>query len=403
MQNAARQDKYYFGLDHWVEPHDYEANKLFAFYSYLLAMGEKSFFTIHKGVPYNVPTVDRTFDLELGRPLAEMEMLFGHAPENLNPEFSVNLLKNGSFEQEDQDWNEFVRNGSIDFDIDPTQALSGGSSLRAEVKSGGSSGGKYQNVNLKPNTVYTLSSWIKNQNLVGTPRMFVQTIDSVVDNQTSITHHLSRGNDWAQNFNVLKTGPSPDTNVVYGAHIAGGESGRVWFDDIRLVEGIPIFTRAFERGVVFVNPTEHTAKVTFTTTLGSPTGQAINQITLGPKEGTHLFVLGFEPPPQPDPEILDHLPKIGKFLNPFYPREEDLVIPLNLQPDETVTAANVYVPVTWQKVREIQVDSFNRLIWNGMNKEGYHVVPGTYYVQIKTSTGFSRMFGVSVSPRPLIR
>jgi hypothetical protein len=154
-----------------------------------------------------------------------------------------NLLLNGSFEDglyspdgSPFGWTHNAYSSQAVFVWDDTQAHTGSRSARI-VNWFYNDSAWIQTVNVRPDTTYLLSGWIKTQDVSHT--------DSLVDAGANLcmygTWTRSQGlfgtNDWTYVTLLFNSGSS--AQITVGARLgywAGGSSGSVWFDDLELRE-----------------------------------------------------------------------------------------------------------------------------------------------------------------------
>jgi mono/diheme cytochrome c family protein len=103
-------------------------------------------------------------------------------------------------------------------------------SLHLEGKDGFTEKAMVTKADLKPNTYYRLTAWIRTEGLHG--RAFI------VDRAHGAANApLSGTADWREVTLLFNSGdiPRADLHLVYAA-----EKGKVWFDDVRLIEMLPL-------------------------------------------------------------------------------------------------------------------------------------------------------------------
>jgi len=112
-------------------------------------------------------------------------------------------------------------------------------------------------VNLKPHTTYTLSAWVKTEDLEGGEgaQIYLYDFEAAQTGGISIVFHGT--NDWTyvtQSFTTADDTWGRVTFRVYGA------TGTAWFDDVRIVEGLfadtILYQRRFTNALVLVRPAE---------------------------------------------------------------------------------------------------------------------------------------------------
>jgi mono/diheme cytochrome c family protein len=84
---------------------------------------------------------------------------------------------------------------------------------------------------LKPNTSYRLSGWIKTAGLIGRGRALLSERERKVESAA-----VGGTTDWREVDTVFNSGASPQTDISISFNARAGEA---WFDDIKLTEMIP--------------------------------------------------------------------------------------------------------------------------------------------------------------------
>jgi len=112
-------------------------------------------------------------------------------------------------------------------------------------------------VTLKPNTAYTLSAWVKTEDITGGRQGAELYLHDFEDAQGGTTILLQGTNDWTQVSQIFTTGDDTWGRVTFRVY---GATGTVWFDDIRIVEGVfadtILYTRRFSNALVVVRPSQ---------------------------------------------------------------------------------------------------------------------------------------------------
>ncbi len=189
---------------------------------------------------------------DLGEPLGPYYLL-----EELDAADDVgaaNLLPNGGFEQIDTDNNPVGWTIAKPIALDREVKRSAAASMRITSESRSINNINKVSVQLKPNTSYTLIAWAKTDNVSGAPGAQVYPYD--FEGASSGNMMTWTGTeDWKEQRLVLQTGDDGEGRInlrMYGA------SGTVWFDDVRLLEGIAVrrqvFARNYSKGLVLVKP-----------------------------------------------------------------------------------------------------------------------------------------------------
>jgi len=106
----------------------------------------------------------------------------------------------------------------------------GAASLHLEGKGGFTEKAMVLKADLKPNTYYRLAAWIRTEDLHG--RAFI--VDRA---RGAEIPPLSGSSDWREVDMLFNSGdiPRADLHLVFAA-----EKGKAWFDDVRLIEMLPL-------------------------------------------------------------------------------------------------------------------------------------------------------------------
>ena len=160
-----------------------------------------------------------------------------------------NLIKNGSFDIDDSglpaEWK--IRrysgpNRDVEYTLEtnPDHVRSGSHSLRISSKAGHDTS-LFQPTELKPDTEYRLSGWVKSQGLKGARGAQFNIHEHQPNGRTGA---VDGDSDWTGVQARFRT-PSNRTkftlNALYGGW--GRGTGTAWFDDVELVEMIPLKSR----------------------------------------------------------------------------------------------------------------------------------------------------------------
>lgn len=146
------------------------------------------------------------------------------------PTTSTNLLTNGSFEQGATGWS---LNTST---IDTTGGQSGNNSLKAV---GPADVYTRQNIDLKPNTSYTLSYWIKTNNItgIGATMRYVQLLPATsILLQPPAVPYVTGTSQWTKYTGTFTT-PANYTGGRLDAQYKLLAGDTAWFDNVELCEG----------------------------------------------------------------------------------------------------------------------------------------------------------------------
>jgi hypothetical protein len=163
-----------------------------------------------------------------------------------------NLLVNSDFEQGETEWR-FGQSSAADFQIVTDEVHDGSNAVRAIADGDGSSVQYNRTINLEPNTQYTLSGWIKTQDISGGGwaaggvclRLYGTSIpDFTVHEGGSkngdyiFTDHLGGTNDWTYVHVAFTTAEDPPGGLTLTV-CADGSSGTAWYDGIALLPSGP--------------------------------------------------------------------------------------------------------------------------------------------------------------------
>jgi hypothetical protein len=163
-------------------------------------------------------------------------------------------LTNGGFEQVDADGNPAGWTIAKPMSLDGNVKRLGAVSMRitSDTRSVNNINKNY--VQLEPNTNYTLIAWAKTDNVSGEPGAQVYPYEfEGADPHSKMTWTGTK--DWSEQRVVLRTGDDGEGRInlrMYGA------TGTVWFDDVRLIEGVAVrrqvFARHYAKGLVLIKP-----------------------------------------------------------------------------------------------------------------------------------------------------
>jgi len=255
-----------------------EEKRIYALARYYLISNNCTYFSYQDARDYGRPE-NYWFDaikFNVGKPLGDFYFIPSEDAQNLNQN---NLIKNSGFEETENNeiknwkklewWSQnFAYNSEILSGSKAVKVYSTGENMET--------GGIYQSLELKPNSVYSFSARIKTENLESRPIEWITNLGAEVNPGATIYFNIPESQG-----NVYYNGPGPGThdwttisgsfrtgNNVDGSYIAlmiYNGKGTAWFDDVSLVEGsLPetagIFAREFENALVLVRPEQFSEK-----------------------------------------------------------------------------------------------------------------------------------------------
>ena len=216
-------------------PVSHERDKMFGLATYLLAHGRFTYFGFGRH-PYAGATKlwFEAMRTDLGEPVGPY-YLFEEA-DAADDAGRVNVLSNGGFEQVDADGNPAGWTIAKLVTLDRDVKRSGAASMRITSDTQSVNNINKIYVQLKPNTNYTLIAWAKTDNISGKPGSQVYPYEfEGAGGQTMMTWTGTK--DWKEKRVVFQTGDDGEGRInlrMYGA------TGTVWFDDVRLLEGVAV-------------------------------------------------------------------------------------------------------------------------------------------------------------------
>ncbi|MEI8011076.1 MAG: LamG-like jellyroll fold domain-containing protein [Candidatus Omnitrophota bacterium] len=284
---------------------------LYALARYYMTAFDNTYFCFQDPSHYATPWVD-WFDAigyDVGLPQGDF-YIFSRIRDNYPNPPPVNILNNASFEDsnvvlstgDSADWLARGLAGSVTIS-DTSEA--GARALRIDADDSHTNySTQYVYPRIKPNTTYTLSGWIKTEN-INSSNNFAAAIyiyGGVPDVAGTSTAGVSGGtHDWTFVSTIFKTGNNPGSgaDLPHAARVYAvnrGTSGTAWFDDIRLEEGeYPlslVLARNFTKALVLLRPMPYAS----TNDMGDTTSAALdlegyyqplnNDATLGPVTNT---------------------------------------------------------------------------------------------------------------------
>lgn len=282
-------------------PVSYERDKMFGLATYLLAHGGFTYYGFGRHGYANVTKLWLGFEAmryDLGEP-TEPYRLFAKVERGGGVD-AANLLDNGGFEAGDAGDNPTGWQVAEPVELD------------RDVKHGGTCSAKIlsanpiinninkQYVRLKPHTSYTLIAWAKVEKVEGSPGAQVYPYEfKGAKGGGMLTWKGTR--DWTERRMVFKTTDDAEGRINFRMY---GATGKVWFDDVRLIEGVAVaesvYAREYAKGLVLVKPytgasfaddtrTTHQLPGTFRPLRADGSlGEAISHVTLRSAEAAIL-------------------------------------------------------------------------------------------------------------------
>lgn len=237
-----------------VEGVSSERDKIFGLATYYMAHGDYSYFGFGSH-PYRHVTKQwfEAIEHDVGEPEGEYYLL--SQTERSTVTSAPNLLVNGDFEVA-TDRNKPKRWQLIEpVELESTTRHSGGFSAKIASDSRQINNINRQYVTLKPKTTYTLTAWIKTDNLVGNPGAGVYPYEFDEAKGAGAAIAVTGTTDWTRHRQVFMTAEDGEGRINFRIY---GATGTAWFDDLELVEGAvfteTVFARNFSKGLVLVRP-----------------------------------------------------------------------------------------------------------------------------------------------------
>ena len=168
-----------------------------------------------------------------------------------------NLLRNPGFETDnDNDGNPDHWVAYEPVEVSDESPRSGRRCAKVTKTDSSDFGFNKQYVTLEPDTFYTLSGWIRTENVTSAvgAQIYAYEFDDMAGKGISLTMAGTRG--WTFLCQVLKTGSDVKGRVNFRLMRT---TGTAWFDDLSLVKGVyasaKVLARDFEKALVLVKPT----------------------------------------------------------------------------------------------------------------------------------------------------
>ncbi len=235
-------------------PIDLDRDAVYGLAAYYLCAGDRSYYGYGRH-PYGRATTwyFPAIEFNIGEPRGPFEKI---VLEHDSAAEGENLLPNGDFEiDEDGDGlpDEWETARPLAFDEEVVH--SGARSVRIDSDDVTINNINKGYVTLAPNTIYTLTGWMKTEDVAGGQGAQVYLYDFEGAQTGGISIIMHGTNDWTQVRQVFRTGDAPEGRVTFRIY---GSTGTAWFDDLALVEGAAtehiIFARRFANALVLVRP-----------------------------------------------------------------------------------------------------------------------------------------------------
>jgi len=235
-------------------PIDLDRDAIYGLAAYYLCAGDRTYYGYGRH-PYGQATTwyFPAIEFDVGAPqgpFARVVLDDGAQAEG------ENLLPNGDFEVDDDgdglpDGWEIIPPVTFDEEV----VHSGARSVRIDSDDPTINNINKRFVTLKPDTTYTLSGWMRTENVRGGQgaQLYVYGFEGAQTGGISLVMHGT--NDWTLVRQVFRTGDDPEGRVTFRIY---GSTGTAWFDDLRIVEGAVVeqlvLTRRFANALVVLRP-----------------------------------------------------------------------------------------------------------------------------------------------------
>lgn len=235
-------------------PISVERDRIFGLALYYLIAGERTYFGIGQH-PY-VRSEQKYFpaiEFDVGKAIGEY---FIYLQQEATPKGS-NLLHNGGFEEIDANGKPVGWTFQEPILVESKNPKMGKYCVRITTDSDSSNSINKQYVTLEPDTYYTLSAWIKTQDISkpNTVHVYPYEFEDASYGKRAILIATGGTHDWRFFSYVFKTGKDVTGRINFRIFNA---KGTAWFDDISLVKGAFFDTivlgRQFDKALVLVRP-----------------------------------------------------------------------------------------------------------------------------------------------------
>ncbi len=237
-------------------PIELERDAIFGLATYYLVAGDYTYYGYGRH-PYakSLSWYNPAADFDVGKPEGPYERIV--LQQDALPE-EGNLVPNGDFEiDEDGDGLPDVWEIVPPVVFDEEVVKSGKRSVRIDSDNVQINNFSKNWLTLKPNTTYTLSAWVKTEEIKGGAgaQVYVYDFDGAESGGITIVFHGT--NDWTRATQTFTTGDDAEGRVNFRVY---GSTGTAWFDDIRILEGAfganTLYTRRFSKALVVVRPSQ---------------------------------------------------------------------------------------------------------------------------------------------------
>jgi PKD repeat protein len=240
--------------DLYVEGITLARDQLYSLALYYLVCGNHTYYGYGTHGGYHLDE-ERWFDAinyDIGLPLSRYYI---YDDSSGYTQKTPNLLKNGDFEI-DVDGDGNPDNWTTAEPVELVSDVKHGGNYSAKIVSTSTSNNNMntQGVTLEPDTTYTLSGWIKTDNVIGDyegAQIYVYDFDDLVECDPWINVYGTT--DWAFYNMSFTTGSDTEGNIKYRIKHA---TGTAWFDDLHLTEGrlkkYTVFTRDFQNATILL-------------------------------------------------------------------------------------------------------------------------------------------------------
>jgi hypothetical protein len=133
------------------------------------------------------------------------------------------------------DWRYSAQPGSA-VALDTTEFHSGSQSLLISYSDTGSDSGMYEYVAVKPNTQYTVSAWVKSEELQSANGPRISVSDAYDDKSDALTPETVGTTAWHRLESSFQTGPQTDLLAIRFKRDPGNTrvKGKFWVDGVSL-------------------------------------------------------------------------------------------------------------------------------------------------------------------------